>query len=536
MSKFNTSTAQPSATSVLTTEARPSGINANGGHGYVRDQKTELFLLGLSNFVGEEDFHESGLERDDRYLQLVAGVGLSDPDWLSRFLPWLRDTMNMRTAPLVGAAEFVRARQLAGVRDEPGRGRGVGRRTVDAVLQRPDEPGEVMAYWLDRYGKAMPMAFKHGVADAAARLYNGRTALSYDGENKAVRLGDVIELTHPKAEGWRNDVLRYLIDRRHGRDNPRFGDVQVLRARAELMALPVDQRRAVVAAADAPERLRAAAMTWKSLAGWLQGPMDATAWAAILPSMGYMAKLRNLRNFDAKDLPDELAEQVAAELCDPEQVARSRQLPMRFLSAYRAVQSDRWSWALDRALEISLAQITRLGGRTLVLVDTSGSMSAALSRRSDLKRWDAAVIFGLAVARRCEHADVVSFSNGYWGTPGHRRFDLRAGESLLRAIRRWETDGYNINGGTDTVDALRCGYKAHDRVVIITDEQAQRDGHLVTSMVPPHIPLYTWNLAGYRYGHAPSGGHNRFVFGGLSDAAFSVVPILEQRKHAPWPF
>ena len=82
-------------------------------------------------------------------------------------------------------------------------------------------------------------------------------------------------------------------------------------------------------------------MTWEALARCLQGPMDANAWCAVIPSMGYMALLRNLRNFDEAGVPDEVAEQVAARLAAPEQVARARQFPMRFWVAYWSVPSLR---------------------------------------------------------------------------------------------------------------------------------------------------------------------------------------------------
>src|SRR3712207_7767035 len=52
---------------------------------------------------------------------------------------------------------------------------------------------------------------------------------------------------------------------------------------------------------------------------------------ALAPTMGYMALLRNLRNFDEAGMPDEVAAVVAARLGDPDEVARSRQLPYRFL-------------------------------------------------------------------------------------------------------------------------------------------------------------------------------------------------------------
>src|SRR3954451_21080564 len=118
-------------------------------------------------------------------------------------------------------------------------------------------------------------------------------------------------------------------------------------------------------------------------------------WQSVIGSMGYMALLRNLRNFDEAGVPDDVAASVPARLADPEEVARSRQLPLRFLSAYRAVPSLRWAWARDQALGLSLAGVPSPPGRTLVLVDRSGSMFGPLSRRSQLNRADAAALFGV---------------------------------------------------------------------------------------------------------------------------------------------
>lgn len=301
------------------------------------------------------------------------------------------------------------------------------------------------------------------------------------------------------------------------------------------MAMPVEERRSVL---ESPEVLREAGMTWESLAGWLQGPMDARAWEAIAPSMGYMALLRNLRNFDEAGVSDEVAQWVAARLADPEEVARSRQLPMRFLSAYRSAPSLRWAHALDRALEHSLANVTPLSGRTLVLIDTSGSMNSSFSRDGSLMRWDAAAIFGIALGMRCEAADVVSFSGSWYGDDTSSRvFPLKRGESLLKALDRWRDGGYFIGGGTQTELAVRTHYANHDRVVILTDEQAHYGGSDdVTRAVPKNRNVFTWNLAGYRHGHAPSGDGTRHTFGGLSDRAFDVIPMIERGVNADWPF
>lgn len=44
--------------------------------------------------------------------------------------------------------------------------------------------------------------------------------------------------------------------------------------------------------------------------------------------------------------------------------------------------------------------------------------------------------------------------------------------------------------------------------------------------------VYPWNLAGCRAGHAPVAG-SRFTFGGLSDAAFRMIPLIEEGSRGP---
>ncbi|MFC5941736.1 TROVE domain-containing protein [Micromonospora harpali] len=494
-------------------------MTAEGASGFLRGQQAELFLLAVSNMVGTDTFYEAAADRDARFRELVAAVAVADPDWFARFVPWLRTGALLRSASVVAALEGSRAQVAAGV---PG-----SRAVVGAALQRADEPGEALAYWLGRHGRSLPKPVKRGVADAVVRLYHERSLLKYDSDGDAVRFGDVIELTHPVARDARQgDLFRHALDRRHKRDNPLPESLTVLAARAELMALPVQRRREVTD----PAVLGAAGMSWEALAGWRQAPMDAAAWEAIIPTMGYLALLRNLRNFDQAGVGDAVAEAVAAKLTDPGEVARSRVLPMRFLSAYNAAPSLRWAYPLERALQQALANVPALDGRTLILIDTSGSMNSTFSRDGTLRCWDAATVFGLALAARARDATVVSFSHA------SRVFPAVAGESVLAAVRRFREGGYFYGGGTQTEQAIRRHYAGHDRVVVLTDEQAHWHGSPdVTAAVPTHVPTYTWNLVGYRVGHAPTVG-NRHTFGGLSDAAFAMIPLVEAGSRDRWPF
>lgn len=499
--------------------------NHRGGTGHVRDARSELFLLAVANFVAQETFYEGGEERDTRFAALVRRLAVEDPAWTAGLLHWLRRDGQLRTASLVGGAEYVKARLDAGCTEGP-----ANRQVIDSVLLRADEPGELLGYWTSRYGRALPKPLKRGIADAVRRLYTGRSLLKYDTASKGFRFGDVLNLVHAApdpAKPWQGELFRYALDRRHRPDTavPPAGD-RILTAHRALMELSVAERRAVVTGSGGAERLAEAGMTWESLAGWLQGPMDAATWEAVIPSMGTMALVRNLRNFDEAGVSDEVAATAAARICDPEAVAASRQFPFRYLAAHRHAPSLRWAYPLEQALGHSLGQVPALPGRTLVLVDRSGSMWSPLSERSRLNRADGAAVFGAALALRAADADLVEF--GTTSAP----VTYRTGESVLRVLER-----FGNLGGTNTARAVERHYRGHDRVLIVTDEQASYTYRGdATWGVPDTVPVYTWNLAGYRLGHAPSGDGNRHTFGGLSDAAFRMVPLLEAGVSADWPW
>ncbi|RJL21131.1 TROVE domain-containing protein [Bailinhaonella thermotolerans] len=305
----------------------------------------------------------------------------------------------------------------------------------------------------------------------------------------------------------------------------------MVRRRAELTALPVEQRRAVLLAPGGARRLAEAGMTWETLAGWLHGPMDAAAWAAIIPSMGYMARLRNLRNFDEADVPDEVIAPVLAQLADPEQVRRSRQLPFRFYSAYKSAPSLRWGHALEQALGHAVGNIPALGGRTLVLVDTSASMQAPLSGRSSVSRVEVGALFGVAFAARTRACDLVGFANGVF------THHLRPAASVLKQTQAFTERIGEVGHGTDIPGAVRAAYAGHERVVIVSDMQTiGSPGRGVSDLVPAHVPIYGFNLAGYAAGAMPTGSANRHEFGGLSDATWQMMALLESGRNADWPF
>lgn len=536
MSKFDRTSKAAGVSATLTSPVRAfrRALTHGGGPAYSRDVKSELFLLAVSNMVGEDTFYEAADARDERYRELLHAAVAEDPEWVARFVPWLRGTANMRSASVVAAIEYVRA------------GGPFGRRVVAAALQRADEPAEALAYFTSRYGRALPQPVKRGVADAAQRLYTERAALKYDGQSRAWRMADVLEVTHVKPrDAAQSALFRWLLDRRHDRTDLAVPEpLSMLRANAVLQAIPVQDRRALVAVAgetSVADRLAAAGVTWESLSGWLDGPMDRVAWEAVIPSMGYMALLRNLRNFDEAGVSDGVAATVAAKLCDPDEVARSRQFPYRFFAAFQAAPSLRWGYALERALDRATGNIPAFDGRTLVLVDTSASMSSrAFSRRSAMTPVQAAAVFGVVMAKRGNAVDLHGFADGTF------RHEVNSAASVLTEVDKFTRRVGEVGHGTRIAEALRASYRRHDRVVIVSDMQTFPDARdpwsdgmsstVAADAVPKRVPVYGFNLGGYRSTVLPAGMGNRHEFGGLNDATFTMLKLLESRTSAGWPF
>lgn len=562
MSRFNKTHGQgvpvvrtrTATSAVRTTEVTIPTANG-GGTGFKRDAKSELFITAVSNLVGQDSMYESAKDHDLRYRNLVWAVAKEDPWFVAELARWLRREQNLRTVAMITAAELAasnvgaHAKELRTYAD--GVVRGPVRYAVEGALLRPDEAGEMIAYWKRAYLNAqLPKGLKRGIASRVRDLYNERAVLKWDPDKNAVRFADVLELTHPApAKTFQGALFKHLIDDRHGRGDDVPATLEMIQHNGWIRSMVSEAGNTSLLLDD--EQLRHAGMTWEDVLS-LGGQTTLSKkqlWEAIIPSMGYMALLRNLRNIANAGVNTTVMDGVVAKLQDPDEVARSRQLPMRFLSAHRATAGDpQWELALSRALQHSLQNVPRLAGTTLVLVDTSGSMADRLSERSDLKRWDAAVIFGLALAAKADLATVVSFSSDT------RVFQPREREPLLRQVERWKNEGFFIGSGTDTLGAVEKHWNGsnfpYDRLVIITDEQVNTHGFYgwrsrpapsvtrLDNVVPTSVPTYTWNLAGYEASHLPTGdeAHAWHAFGGLNDGAFKMIPLLEAGTDAGWPW
>lgn len=526
-----------------TVTARPKGPGATvdrtvtfeGGAGWTLDTQTELFALAVTNMGGENTYYEAGDDRDARFARLVHAAAQSDPEFVRRLVPWLRQTVGMRTASIAAAGAYAAA-------GAPG-----ARKVVADACRRGDEPAEMLGWWLANQGRRIPKPVKRGIADAANRIYNERALIKYDTQSRGIRFGDVIELCHPTPQSqWQSHLFRHAIDRRHGRDS-RFDLDEVglgrLARTYEFDAIPEDFRRQVLRSRNG--EMSFTGYTWERLAGWLPGGMDAEAWQWAIPQMGTLALIRNLRNFDQAGISPEFVQKVAAKISDPDEVRGAMLWPYQIFQAWRASGSVTYGVPLEAAMTAATANVPELPGRTIVLVDTSGSMNAAVSNRSAVKLAEIAAVFAASISAR-NHGRVSTHIYADGVAPVDLpRSPLRAAEEIIRRIG-------SVGHGTQTWPSLAQAYRQEDRVIVLTDCQDHppapgpiqfhsgfggptRHRTMISGSIelPANVPIYVWNLAGYPTVNLDLGA-GRYMLAGFTDQAFKLVPMLEGYRQAGW--
>jgi len=359
-----------------------------------------------------------------------------------------REKMKLRHAPLLLVREMARHKTH----------REAVARTLAQVIQRADELAEFVAiYWKE--GKApLSAQVKKGLAQAF-RKFDGYQLAKYD-RSGPIRLRDVLFLCHAKP-----------------RD-------------AEQTAL---WKRLIEVKLETPD-------TWEVALS--SGADKREAWERLLRErkLGALALLRNLRNMQQAGVDEQLI------FTGIEQMKTGRVLPFRFIAAAR--YAPQWEEQIERAMFGSLNEQEKLPGRTVLLVDVSGSMTAALSRRSEMLRTDAA--YGLAILLReiCEKAIVYSFSNDLVQVPPRRGFALR--DAL---------DASQPHSGTYLGRALEKIKEKYDRIIVITDEQSH-------DQVPcPRARGYMINTASNKNGV----GYGAWThIDGWSEAIVAYIRAMEQ--------
>ena len=429
----------------------------------------------LATLLFEAQFYEEGQSIADRIHAEVAEV-LKQKNGAQKVADVAieaRSKMKLRHVPLWLIVALVKAGTEAT--------RAVVADTIAAVIQRPDELGELVAlYWKDKK-HPLTAQMKKGLRTAFQK-FDAYSLAKYNGDGAAIKLRDVMFLTHAK---------------------------------------PKDQEQAEV---------------WKKLADkTLESP---DTWEVALSSgadkkatftrlinekkLGALALLRNLRNMQTAGVDEGVIRQGLATM------KVERVLPFRFITA--AKYAPRMEKELEGAMLRCLSDHERLTGKTVLIVDCSGSMTSQLSEKSELIRLEAAAALAMLLREVCEEVSI-------YATAGNDSSRIHATTLVpsrngfaLRDLLSYDQTNRKIGGGgiflKQVMDYVRTEEKGEaDRIIVITDEQDCDLVNKPSSAKPFGENNYLINVASYRNGI----GYGEWVhIDGWSENALSYIQQYER--------
>lgn len=446
----------------------------NCGHiAYGMSDKEKLVTQVLCSFFNEQKFYGDNSAEMQKTIKKVIE---KDAQFVANLAVFARKEFNMRSVAHVLTAYLAHEVE----------GKPYTRKTVKAVSLRGDDVTEIMACYLNLFGKPIPNALKKGISDAMQR-FDEYTLAKYKGNGNTVKMRDLLCLCRPTPKTKeQSDMWKRLLN----------GELET----------PI---------------------TWETQLS--ANGNNAKTWEKLIESnqVGYMALLRNLRNI-LKANPSNV-DRVLDTLQNPERVRKSKQLPFRYLSAYKELEfsSSRIYDVLENAIEASIENMPKLSGTTVIAVDTSGSMSSTVSEKSKVRCYEIAMLLGLIANKICDNSYFFTFNTEITNYPLSHRSGILATVMQSRC-----------NGGTrmhlpfekmiqDNINA--------DRIIVLTDNEC--NGGYYSRPVQVYADEYRkktgndiWvhaiDLQGY--GTQQFHGKKTNVIAGWSEKVFDFIKLAEQ--------
>lgn len=435
-------------------------------------------------------------------LETAIDVALEhDPEATLRVAAELRNEDHIRTTPQV---ILVRAANLSAKL----KGTGLIRRYAQEIIKRADEPAVQLAYQLSEFGREnIPNSLKKAWKDSLERL--SKTLAKYRMESRGVKTIDVINLCHPSS---------HEID---------------LLAKGQLK---LDDN------------------TWESYIS--KHGSSKESWEKAVDLMYHQALLRNLRNLTSNGVdPNRFVGKLVST------AAKGQQLPFRYYSAYLANEgaSPLVLGAIEECLEISLSNMSHIDGRTMSLVDNSGSAWGATT--SSMGTMQVARIGNLTGAITAKISD-----EGYVGVFGDRlrQVSVSPKSSIFDITKNLDSIGQGIGHGTENGIWLfwdqAIKNKEHwDNVFVYSDMQAGHGGlygldaraysnyrwpglggrfidvpKLITEYrrkVNPNVNVFLVQIAGYQDTIVPEYYDRCYILGGWGDGILRFASRMASLNH-----
>ncbi len=482
--------------------------NKEGARAYTLSPEMELYTAVVTSGLSDA-FYEKAHNRLARIQALIAQ---NDAEFVGKLAVYARQKMNMRSIPMVLAVELAKTNG----------GTDVVRKTVKGVVRRADEITELLAYYQkanERSGykklNRMSKQVQKGLAEAFNE-FNEYQFAKYN-RNGEITLRDALFLVHPQPKSEEQQEI--------------FNKIAL-----NNLATPYTWETELSALGQQVyENTEARSAAFRA------------KWEELIDSnqLGYMAMLRNLRNIVEARVSADHIQKICAFLSEPNHVLNSKQLPFRFLAAYRAIKklhSVHVSSVLS-ALEVAILQsVNNMIGfdqntNVLIACDVSGSMQKPISEKSKILLYDIGLVLGMSLQTRCKSVISGMFGDS-WKVVNMPNNNILA--NVDEYYKREGEVGYATNG-FKVIEYLISQNIVMDKVMMFTDCQMwnnNSDGKTIAGMwtaykkIAPQAKLYIFDLAGYGQVPFQRLGGDVNLIAGWSERIFEVLQALESGEDA----
>ncbi|MEX6690240.1 TROVE domain-containing protein [Danxiaibacter flavus] len=494
------------------TKDKMATVNHEGAKAYTLTPEMELYSA-IATTMLNDGFYENADNTLDRIKSLMPKVNAT---FVAKLAVYARQEMNLRTAPVVLATELAKIHT----------GDGLVGKTVEKIVKRPDEITEMLSYYQianDRKGIKKLNKVSKQIQKGLAASFNNFDEYQFAkyNRNAAVKLRDVLFLVHPRAKDEAQQML--------------FNKIA-----ADELAIPYTWETELSALGQQKfetEKAKKEAVRVK--------------WEELIDSkrIGYMAILRNLRNILECEVSKTHIKAVCEYLTTSIAVANSKQLPFRFLAAYRelkAVNSGYTSYvmkALEKGLRLSVKNMKgfELDTKVVIGCDVSGSMQTPVSAKSKILLYDIGLLLGMLLQSKCDNVISGMFGDR-WKIVSLPSTGILANVDAF--YKREGEVGYSTNGFLVLKDLISRRYKAN-KIMLFTDIQMwdsktnNQAGENTLSYqwsiykkIAPEAKLYVFDLAGH--GNAPLRieQHDVYLIAGWNDKVFEVIDAMENGANA----
>lgn len=385
-----------------------------GGYGMRGAKESNILLLRratLANLLWEDVAYMDGERVSDEIARLIP---LCQPEEVYELAIEARQKQKLRHTPLFIAAQMCRHdghREMVG-------------KLLPQIITRADMLTDFLAlYWSDGKVTLCHQARK-GLAEAFHNFDEYQLA-KYD-RDAAIKLRDVMFLAHPKA---RNEEEQELFRKVAERE----------------LTTPDTWEVALSAGKDKKE-------TWERLMAERK--------------LGALAMLRNISNMQ------EAGVKRSAIVEGLKNMRGSMLLPLDF---YKAAKMNA---AFDRDIEEAMlgtyANLPKIPGKTLFIVDISGSMACPISGRSGFDRKEVAGVMAMLASIQCEDFELV-LTSGSDPERQHKSEWVRYPEKGFALVKNIVKANLG-NGGIFTRQCLEWCEKTFagetfDRIIVFSDSQ-----------------------------------------------------------------